>query len=168
MNDLSDLELGWLVGILEGEGCFSFSKTQKGFWRFEVSVNMTDEDVIYALPRITGLGNIYGPQRKKKEHWKPSWKWAVVKEEDVKDLCVRVKPHMHGRRRVQIHRLLTTLYYKRWNREAPKLVYYAPKYNRTNPYKVKVKGNHIGCYATEEAAIFARDRELQRLGGKAS
>lgn len=43
MNVLSDFELGWLVGILEGEGHFGLYASQV------IEVNMTDEDIIYRV-----------------------------------------------------------------------------------------------------------------------
>jgi len=53
MSVLSGYELGWLVGILEGEGHFGIYTSQV------VEVNMTDEDTIYKVAsmceRILGL-----------------------------------------------------------------------------------------------------------------
>ncbi len=46
MSNLSDFELGWLVGILEGEGHFGFYTSQV------VEVNMTDEDTLYKIASI--------------------------------------------------------------------------------------------------------------------
>lgn len=50
---LSDLEIGWLAGILEGEGCFLLDKRSP-----KVAVEMVDEDVInkvaLIVERLTG------------------------------------------------------------------------------------------------------------------
>lgn len=46
MSVLSDFELGWLVGILEGEGSFGLHNSQV------IEVNMTDEDTIYKVASI--------------------------------------------------------------------------------------------------------------------
>lgn len=46
MTKLSDFELGWLVGILEGEGHFGIYTSQV------VEVNMTDEDTIYKVASL--------------------------------------------------------------------------------------------------------------------
>lgn len=44
---ITDFELGWLVGILEGEGHFRYSdRTQR------VTVNMTDEDTIIKVAAL--------------------------------------------------------------------------------------------------------------------
>lgn len=163
MNNITDIELGWLAGILEGEGSFVLGTTPKGYPRYEVTVSMTDEDVINELLRITGMGRIYGPYKKKKVQWKPSWKWSVVKEADVKDLCLRVKPLMYRRRRLQINRLLTVLYQRRNERQIPKLIY-----EHYGKYRVIVKGRRLGTHDTYEDAREVRDRELRRLSGQAS
>jgi len=51
---LSDFELGWLAGILEGEGCFDLSTNRTP----RVRVSMTDEDIVLRVSilftRITG------------------------------------------------------------------------------------------------------------------
>jgi len=46
MSVLSDFELGWLVGLLEGEGHFGLYSSQV------IEVNMTDEDTIYKVVSI--------------------------------------------------------------------------------------------------------------------
>src|SRR5882757_4653060 len=46
MSVLSDFELGWLVGVLEGEGHFGLYTSQV------IEVNMTDEDTIYKVASI--------------------------------------------------------------------------------------------------------------------
>jgi len=59
---LSQFDLAWLVGILEGEGSFRFTnRTQR------VTVNMTDEDIIYKIADIFQkiTGNVCNPTMKK-------------------------------------------------------------------------------------------------------
>jgi hypothetical protein len=46
MSVLSGYELGWLVGILEGEGHFGLYTSQV------IEVNMTDEDTIYKVASL--------------------------------------------------------------------------------------------------------------------
>lgn len=45
-QDLDQFELGWLVGILEGEGHFRFDNTQK------IEIGMCDEDSVNRLAAI--------------------------------------------------------------------------------------------------------------------
>jgi len=59
-NQMSDLELGWVAGILEGEGCF-FVTTRKTakygpYVYARVTVCMTDRDIIERLQHVTGVG----------------------------------------------------------------------------------------------------------------
>lgn len=47
MNNISDYDFGWLVGILEGEGCFHLDQRwAKGTGSPRIQVKMTDEDVV--------------------------------------------------------------------------------------------------------------------------
>ncbi len=62
MSILSNFELGWLVGILEGEGHFGIYTSQV------IEVNMTDEDIIYKVAsiyeRVLGTAvNVIGIQK---------------------------------------------------------------------------------------------------------
>ena len=56
MKELSSFELGWLVGVLEGEGCF-FLGTNKSKTPY-ITVSMTDEDSVCQIAsyfeRLTG------------------------------------------------------------------------------------------------------------------
>ncbi len=53
---ISDLEIGWLAGILEGEGCFLMRSRHKNSQ--SVNIESTDEDVInkvaLIVERLTG------------------------------------------------------------------------------------------------------------------
>lgn len=42
----SPMELGWLIGLLEGEGHFSYANTQ------QLVVGMTDKDIVYKLKAL--------------------------------------------------------------------------------------------------------------------
>ena len=50
---MTDLEIAWIAGILEGEGCFTCdTKTT----RLRVQCVMTDKDIIDRLHNIVGKG----------------------------------------------------------------------------------------------------------------
>lgn len=51
---ISDLELGWLAGILEGEGSFSKGPPSKPRMS-RIQMQTTDEDVISRVARILGV-----------------------------------------------------------------------------------------------------------------
>lgn len=54
---ISDIELGWLAGILEGEGWFGLARKCPC-----IRVNMTDEDIMIRLSSL--LGEITGKEHK--------------------------------------------------------------------------------------------------------
>lgn len=157
MREITDIELGWLAGILEGEGSFVVVKGKDGYTRFQVVVQMTDEDVINELHRLTGLGTINGPyQRKGRETHKSLWRWQVCYKADIEALCLQILPYMHERRRLQIHRLLSKSN-QYWTARLAKRYISECTDGRKKPFQVVVKGEYIGSYGTREEAMKARD-----------
>jgi len=61
----SPVNMAWLAGLVEGEGCIRLQKSNKSVGA-SVIVQMTDGDVIERLQSITGLGCVTGPYYKKK------------------------------------------------------------------------------------------------------
>jgi len=57
---MSDFELGWVCGILEGEGCFFVTTRRTAkygpYLYARVTVCRTDRDVLEQLQRVTGVG----------------------------------------------------------------------------------------------------------------
>lgn len=63
--------LKWLIGFIEGEGCFTFqyntTTTQKnhqkrGYWihaLFQIGLSITDKDIIYKIKDVLRMGCIY-------------------------------------------------------------------------------------------------------------
>jgi len=88
----------WLAGLIEGEGSFIIKKTG-----VSITCQMTDEDVIKNIKSVFG-GAVYF-NKKRKEHWKDSWKWQI-NGEDAYNLAEQLKPHMFGRRTHQVNKLL--------------------------------------------------------------
>ena len=97
---LSDYELGWLVGILEGEGSFALqNRTQN------VTVEMCDEDTINRVAvlfeRLTGTPIEIREVAPAKSHWSYSYK-VVVYGENARTIMLYVVRHMMFRRRKRI------------------------------------------------------------------
>lgn len=113
---MNDLQLGWLVGIIEGEGCFSYTQkyyeTKKGSVKYRyarIKVTSTDEDVIDSLLALTSVGHKYGPTQPKNSKHKPvSW-WTVTKKEDVLWLINTIEPHLMKRRKERARELKETI-----------------------------------------------------------
>ena len=97
---MTDEEIAWVAGVLEGEGCF---RNQKNYSAL-VSVAMCDKDVLDRLKELTGLGNVTGPYLPKDapDNWKPSWQWNVGVRQEVRVLLETIYPWMGERRRQKI------------------------------------------------------------------
>lgn len=106
VNELSDSELGWVAGLLEGEGSFSES-----YKRVRVQVYSTDEDVVRRIHALTGLGNVTGPYARRatniavRSQPKPIFCW--VARVGSERLCEAVFPLMGERRQGQILKALS-------------------------------------------------------------
>lgn len=99
---MDDIELGWLAGLLEGEGCFH---VQRERWP-RITLQMTDEDVVRRLYEVTQVGRVNGPYFTSGHAQKPAWRWIVSKRDDVEDLLIAVYPLMGERRQAKIQTCL--------------------------------------------------------------
>jgi hypothetical protein len=110
MKNISVFDLGWLVGIVEGEGSFSVNKLPRGTYpRFYLY--SPDEWVVDKCLRITGMGRKYvrptppssnGKTGPSKAHL---YGWIVSKVKEVESLYAELYPHLSPRRQ---ERLLET------------------------------------------------------------
>jgi hypothetical protein len=111
-NNLTELEIGWIAGLLEGEGCFILvphkSTTGEVYYEYRICCNMTDYDVIEKLQGLLG-GKMSGPIPSKTANRKPVTRWQITKREEVKEICVMLFPHMGKRRSHKIADLLKTM-----------------------------------------------------------
>ena len=109
-DKLSDFELGWVVGILEGEGCFFITSRTKGpygpYLYARVTVCMTDRDVLERLQRVTGIGMLEKIRERKDPRHKPISQWIVCRNQEAIELMVAVYPHMGARRQAKIREVL--------------------------------------------------------------
>ena len=96
--------MGWVAGLLEGEGTFRFQKGLKQGYLGSpiVACNMTDEDILVALKNATGVGKLYGPYTTRtRPRQKPMWLWTV-RGADAISLMDDLFPLMGERRQRQI------------------------------------------------------------------
>ena len=116
-ESISNFDLGWIVGILEGEGCFGAysDKRRPDTWTVKVQMESTDYDVVLKLNSLYS-GRVwesnYPSKKKSFPSAKDSWRWAISNRHDVKALCVLVYPYMSHRRKLQIDRVLAHCEYK--------------------------------------------------------
>lgn len=99
---ISDFDLGWLVGVLEGEGYFEYDGcTQR------VTIEMTDLDVIDTAARL--IGRVIGKSvpvitlnpRSSSPDLKEVFRVCVCGE-SARTIMRLVAPHMHHRRRGRV------------------------------------------------------------------
>jgi len=95
-SNWSPVNLSWMAGLLEGEGCFSYDAPA-----LQVRCQMTDEDVVRKLHLLAGFGNVneVSPPVKYPNH-KTSWEWKSRSSADVHAFELAILPYM-GERRTQ-------------------------------------------------------------------
>lgn len=110
MNKLTDLEIGWVSGMIEGEGCITLSYTNTQKRRYGPYINvrlaMNDKDLILRLQQVTGIGKISPKRRISGLGKQDQWSWDVQKQSDVKDLLRVIQPLMGERRNQRIFEVL--------------------------------------------------------------
>ena len=98
-------KLIFLSGIFEGEGTFGnfkagLYKDGKVRRKIEVSVEMTDRDVVNLFHTHFNIGNVY--VRSFKNHYKTSFRWKVAGLEGLKILHLML-PYLCKRRQEQYY-----------------------------------------------------------------
>ena len=99
--EISDAEIAWVAGILEGEGCWTHRNARTHWW---IAVRMTDKDIIDRLEAVTGVGQI-SPARPQKSNYKMAWAWQVSVQPHREWLTTIVWPWLGERRRAKIREL---------------------------------------------------------------
>jgi len=98
--------LAWLAGLLEGEGSFVVNDT-----RPQITVDMTDEDVIRRCHEIAGVGHVYGPYARQRSTTGPRkdlWSWRVSQQLHTYALMVALYPWMGQRRQEKMREIMVT------------------------------------------------------------
>jgi hypothetical protein len=107
MIRLTDFDLGWIVGIFEGEGTVFVSNGSP-----TVAVEMTDLDTLANFYRILQVGSIKGPYTRNNN--RPTWTWVLRNRTDCTILIQMLYPHLSDRRKLQCDRLLE------WDKNTPR------------------------------------------------
>src|SRR4051794_6227085 len=103
---MEQFDLGWLVGIFEGEGCF---------WTAEVgsicaSVTNTDKIMLRRFQKLIGCGTIYTQTPNRNVARKPVYVWRVARIDEVHFVANLLYPHLSIRRRTQARKVLARQY----------------------------------------------------------
>jgi hypothetical protein len=86
IRQISDLDLAWLAGLLEGEGAFILHQepaigARRARVIIRVAVHMTDRDVVERVRDIVGLGSVHR-RPPGKPHHKETFRWAISASSD--------------------------------------------------------------------------------------
>jgi hypothetical protein len=95
---MTEHDLHWLAGLLEGEGAFFKGPPSKSHVP-RVAIESTDEDVVARVASLCGA--TYHRPKKRQEHWKQSYR-VVLKGKRAVELMRLLYPLMGIRRRQQI------------------------------------------------------------------
>ena len=106
--DLDPIDIGWLAGLLEGEGYFSYSWNAKKHLRVIVRCKLTDKDVVESIRRITGMGSLSFQDRKDGIR-QISYEWNSGNRLWLRRLLYTLRPYMHSRRRKRIDEVLQAI-----------------------------------------------------------
>lgn len=107
---MSDLEIAWLAGLLEGEGSFNLTGYRTGAAKTSpvIQLAMTDYDVVSRaatlMARFGGNGDICNQTRQEKTT-KQCYRFRISGAAAV-DLMRAIAPHMGIRRQIRILELI--------------------------------------------------------------
>lgn len=106
LRRMSKYEMGWVAGLLEGEGCFTQRKNGTGTKIYPaIDVQSGDRDVIEKLIAYTGLGNIGGPYKTRSPKHTPMFGWKMSSA-SARLIMTTLIPHMCERRKTRIEEVL--------------------------------------------------------------
>ena len=93
----------WLAGLLEGEGCFRFGKWASKGNGCQITVEMTDEDVIVKAAEVMGTKVYFHKPRRL--GCKPTWYTGACGDKAAA-IARQILPFMGQRRKAKIEELL--------------------------------------------------------------
>ena len=84
------LDPHYIVGFVDGEGCFSVTISQKRFrvpevrLKFEIELREDDEPILKEIQKTLGCGSIYRLEYERYKKWRPHVKFMVGSYRDIK------------------------------------------------------------------------------------
>ena len=93
---MNETETAWLAGLYEGEGCLHRLKHKNGW---QLSVAMTDGDVVGRCLELTGVGTVNRIDRAARG-WKDVYMWRTNRRGEIAAVLTAILPHL-GRRRLE-------------------------------------------------------------------
>lgn len=100
---MDQLDIGWLAGIIEGEGYLKLSCPKGSSYCYPaIVVEMLDEDIINRLQDITGVGRIRKEPRPGRPNANQMHVWKVSVKKDVARLLLAIYPLLGERKQNQV------------------------------------------------------------------
>lgn len=97
-------ETAWLAGLFEGEGCAHVGGPNGT--TINLTIQMTDEDVVRRAMSVAEAGNVIGPLGVAKPHHKPTFVWKVSRRDDVYRLALAMYAYLGVRRRAKLDEVI--------------------------------------------------------------
>lgn len=104
---ISDTDLHWLAGIIEGEGCFTLSGNK--YCQPTIKIGMTDHDIMLKVHKLLSCGTIC--ERKSNNGYKTQWIVRVYSKDAVEWMNI-LYPLMGSRRKLAIEEVLSKTRWK--------------------------------------------------------
>lgn len=93
LNKVTDLQLGWLAGIIDGEGSISLNKSfRRGYFQYSPNVTVcnTDRVMLDTIISLTGIGKIYkGGERA--SGYKKVFRWMICSQSDIAKFLLAIR-----------------------------------------------------------------------------
>lgn len=91
MNCLTKEQLGWMSGVLDGEGCIRIHK-HNNWYQPIVTIGNADRRMAYTLKEWLGIGSII-KHKPKGKGYKILWYWSVTSRADVVEVLSMLYPY---------------------------------------------------------------------------
>lgn len=101
MKAINAVDVGWLAGLFEGEGCMSLNPQG----RPTIRLGMTDEDVVRKFHSIVGIGTVKAAKNPT-NGGKTMWCWGTGRCEDAAWIIEQMLPHFCSRRAARARQVL--------------------------------------------------------------
>lgn len=103
---LTELELAWLAGLLEGEGSF-VPPPPSDPNRPRISIEMTDRDIVRRVATMFELAYVQSRRYETKVNWKQSF-CVILRGQRAVSLMKRLYPYMGERRKKRINEIISS------------------------------------------------------------
>jgi hypothetical protein len=88
----------WAAGLFEGEGCIHVDTRRDS--SFQLTLRMTDKDVVEQFRDVVGCGNVVElhPPNHKEKGWSKFYSWTISKRSEVQRILSTMLPYFGHRR----------------------------------------------------------------------